>query len=101
IHLGKVHTPGGIMLFLCTNHNNAPAGVSVPACPTESGTVSGTLTPATVQAIPGQNVTAGDFDAIIDALESNTTYGNIHTKQFPPGEIRGEIRWGDGGDHDD
>ena len=34
----------------------------------------------------------GDFDALTDALTSNTAYGNIHTVNFPAGEIRGQIR---------
>jgi hypothetical protein len=81
------------MVFLCTNLANGPAGT--PACPA-SGTVSGTVTAAGVLAIPTQNVVAGDFDALVDALESNTAYGNIHTNNFKAGEIRGEIRQGDG-----
>ncbi len=31
IHFGKVHTPGGIMVFFCTNLGNGPAGT--PPCP--------------------------------------------------------------------
>lgn len=88
IHFGKVHTPGGILVFLCTNLGNGPAGTQ--ECPT-SGTVTGTLTAASVQAIPGENVTAGDFTALVDALESDTAYANIHTTSFPSGEIRGQI----------
>lgn len=98
IHFGKVHVPGNVMVFLCTNLGNGPAGT--PACPNPSGTVTGTITPASVIAIPSQNVTAGDFDAIVDALESHTAYGNIHTSKFPAGEIRGEIRQGSGDDND-
>jgi hypothetical protein len=46
---------------------------------------------ANVQAIPGQNVQAMDFDALVDALTSNTAYANIHTTPgFPGGEIRGQ-----------
>jgi hypothetical protein len=37
-----------------------------------------------------------DFDALEDALTSNTAYGNIHTTKFPAGEIRGEIRRAEG-----
>jgi hypothetical protein len=59
------------------------------------GTVSGTVTPADVVAITGLNVTAGDFDALTDALASNTAYGNIHTTNFPAGEIRRADRDGD------
>ena len=90
IHFGKVHVPGGIFLFLCSNLGNGPAGT--PACPNASGTVTGTLTPASVLAVPGQHITAGDFSIVPAALESETAYGNIHTTNFPAGEIRGEIR---------
>jgi hypothetical protein len=67
--------------------------------------VSGTFTSASVVAIAGQNVTAGDFDALVDALDSNTAYANIHTTVLAAGEIRGQIhkvrRDRDDKDHDD
>ena len=96
IHFAKIHVAGGIIVFLCTNLGNGPAGT--PACPNPGGTVSGTITPASVLAVPGQNITAGDFDALEDALTSQTAYGNIHTNNFKAGEIRGEIRPTEGGD---
>jgi len=92
IHFGKKHVPGGILVFFCTNAGNAPAGI--PACPANGGTVTGTISAANVLAIAGQNVTAGDFDGLEDAIRSETAYGNIHTARFPAGEIRGEIRRG-------
>jgi hypothetical protein len=92
IHFGKKHVPGGVLVFFCTNAGNAPAGI--PPCPAGGGTVTGTITAANVLAITGQNVTAGDFDALEDAIRSETAYGNIHTTKFPAGEIRGEIRRG-------
>jgi len=92
IHFGRVHTPGGIMVFFCTNKGNGPAGT--PLCPTSGGTmtVTGTRSAGDVLALSGQNVTAGDFDAIEDALLSNSAYANVHTVNFPAGEIRGQIR---------
>jgi hypothetical protein len=96
IHFGKRHVAGGILVFFCTNLNNAPAGT--PACPESAGTVSGTIHPADVRAIPGQNVVVGNFDALEDALTSDTAYGNIHTNAFMAGEIRGQIRRGSGDD---
>ena len=89
IHFGKEHVPGGIFAFLCTNLGNGPAGT--PACPA-SGTVTGMLTPASIVAVPGQNISAGDFNVLVKALESDTAYGNVHTVNFKGGEIRGQVR---------
>ena len=96
IHFGKVHVAGGIIVFLCSNLGNGPAGT--PACPASGGTVTGTLGPASVVGPAVQNIAVGNFDAFVAALESNTAYGNIHTTQFPAGEIRGQVRRDD--DHD-
>ena len=93
IHFGKIHVPGGIMVFFCTNGGNGPAGT--PLCPPSGGTVTGTWTAASVVGPAAQNVTPGDFSAVIDALNSNTAYANIHTTKFPAGEIRGQVRRGD------
>src|SRR5271170_7404599 len=90
IHFGKKHMAGGVMVFFCSNLATAPAGTQ--PCPAAGGTVTGTLTAANVLAIAGQGVTAGDFQALVDALESDTAYANIHTTSFPAGEIRGQVR---------
>jgi hypothetical protein len=37
-------------------------------------------------------VKPGDFDALTDALFSNSAYANVHTANFPAGEIRGQVR---------
>jgi hypothetical protein len=102
IHFGKARDSGGILVFFCTNLT-PPVGAPLPKpCPSPSGTVSGTWTSADIVAIAGQNVVAGNFDALVDALESNTAYANIHTTSgttpdtaFPAGEIRGQIHEGD------
>jgi len=102
IHFGKSRDSGGILVFFCTNVKFTGTGPTPPSCNTDSsgsGTVSGTWTAENVQAIPGQNVAAMDFDALVDALTSNTAYANIHTTSgttpdtaFPGGEIRGQCR---------
>lgn len=91
IHFGKFHVPGGILAFLCTNLGNGPAAAPPPPCPANSGTVTGTLTAASIVAIAGQNVRTMDFDALTDALASDTAYANIHTTALTAGEIRGQI----------
>jgi hypothetical protein len=88
IHFGKSRASGGVLVFFCSNLGNGPAGT--PGCP-ESGTVSGTWTADSIQPIPGQNVNAGDFEALADAIISNTAYANIHSTGFPSGELRGQV----------
>jgi hypothetical protein len=99
LHFGKVHVAGGIYAFLCTNLGNGPAGT--PACPAAGGTVTGTLTAASIRPVPTQNITAGNFDALLSALSSDTTYVNVHTKNFPSGEIRGQTQPRENDDDDD
>jgi hypothetical protein len=92
IHFGKEHVAGGIMVFFCTNLGNGPTGT--PACPDDTAgevTVTGTVTATGVVGPTAQNIAAGDFAAVVAALASDTAYGNIHTKQFPAGEIRGQV----------
>jgi CHRD domain len=99
IHFGKTRDSGGILVFFCTNLPFKGTGPTPQLCPTNSGTVSGTWTKDNVQAIPGQNVVAGDFNALVAALESVTAYANVHTVPVPPatntaypgGEIRGQV----------
>ena len=96
IHFGKARDSGGILVFFCTNLTPPPVGAPLPKpCPSPSGTVTGTWTSADIVAIAGQNVRALDFDALTDALSSNTAYANIHTTALGAGEIRGQIHEGD------
>lgn len=89
IHFGQKSVNGGVSVFLCTNLGNGPAGT--PACPSPGGTVTGTVTAANVIGPTGQNLTAGQFEALIRAMRAGVTYANVHSTKFPGGEIRGQI----------
>jgi hypothetical protein len=95
LHFGQKHTTGGITVWLCQSDDNpAPAAAAAaPPCPSPSGTVTGTIVPAQVLALAGQGLPAGDagFDALLDALQNDAVYGNVHTDRFPGGEIRGQF----------
>jgi hypothetical protein len=92
IHFAKVHVPGGIFVWLCQTAAKPSPTAGTPFCPTAGGTVTGTITAANIIAVPGQNVPAGMFDVLTEALISNTAYTNVHTVNFPAGEIRGQVR---------
>ena len=98
LHFGQKHTTGGINVWLCQSADNpAPTAASgTPMCPSPSGTVTGTILPAQVLPLAGQGFPAGQdgFDALLEALQSDAIYGNVHTDRFPSGEIRGQF-----GDH--
>jgi len=95
IHFGNRYTSGGISLFLCSNLGNGPAGT--PPCPAAGGTVTGTLTPASVVGPTTQGIPAGPtgWPKILTAIRAGVTYANVHTTGFPAGEIRTQLN-----DHD-
>jgi hypothetical protein len=95
IHIAQKDVNGGITLWLCqTATNPAPAAVAAttPQCPgPNSGTVSGTLTPASVLGIPAQGIPAGSFADVFRAIRAGKAYANVHTSSSPGGEIRGQL----------
>ena len=109
IHFARPGLTGGIVLFLCTNLGNGPAGAPTPqACPQApvggpTATLSGTLTAADVIARPDQGIPPGaaGFAAVVEALRNGAAYANIHTDQFKSGEIRGALGKAHDRGHDD
>ena len=96
IHLGGVAQSGGVSAFLC---GNGPAGTQ--ACPPAPATITGTLTAANVIGPASQGILPGEMAELIEAIEADTTYVNVHTAKYPTGEIRSQLGGHGHDDHDD
>jgi hypothetical protein len=90
LHFAPTKVAGGVMIFLC-------GGGGQPACPaTTSGNITGTITAANVTGPTGQGIAAGDLDSALEAVRDDLSYANMHTTNFPGGEIRGNVKRGGG-----
>jgi hypothetical protein len=90
IHFGGPWEGGPVIVFLCTNLNNGPAGTQT--CPAAGGTVTGTIAAADVLAgADARGLAAGDFDGLVQALRGGGTYVNVHSVNRGGGEIRAQI----------
>jgi CHRD domain len=86
IHFGPRGVNGSPFIFFC-------GGGGKPDCPANtSGSLEGTITAHDVIAVPTQGIKAGDIDAAIRILLRGAAYANMHTPNFPSGEIRGQIK---------
>jgi CHRD domain len=86
IHFGRPGTNGGVSAFLCGGGGKDP-------CPL-NGTIEGTITAANVVGPTDRGIAAGEFGELIRAMRNGSTYVNVHTPAFQPGEIRGLITRG-------
>jgi CHRD domain len=86
VHIGQVAVNGGVSFFFC-------GGGGKPACPAStSGTINGTVVAADVVGPTAQGFAAGDLDSVVAAIQHGLGYANMHTANFPGGEIRGQVR---------
>ena len=85
IHFGQRKVVGGVIAFLC-------GGGDKPACPARAGTVRGNIDASDIIGPQGQGIAPGEFDEAVAAMEAGVTYVNVHSTQFPTGEIRGQVR---------
>jgi hypothetical protein len=84
IHLAPAGTNGGIVAWL---YPSAPPSVLIP------GRSQGVLAEGTIRAANLVGPLAGSsLEALMTAMIEGRTYVNVHTSQFPPGEIRGQIK---------
>ena len=84
IHFGTPTPPGGPILFPFVEPyaNNFPLGVT-------SGTYVTTLTASSLLPDPADGINT--FAEAVNAIDAGHTYFNIHTVEFPGGEIAGQI----------
>ena len=98
IHVAAQGVNGGVATFFC-------GGGGKPACPTPSGSVSGVITAADVVGPAAQGLNPGEptaFEELVRAIRAGYAYANLHTTRWTGGEIRGQLRRGEGGrgDHE-
>ena len=74
IHLGDKGKAGPVVITICARTCSMPR--------------SGRLSRANFTKAPG----AANFAAVVRALRAERTYVNIHTKKYPAGEVRGQIK---------
>jgi hypothetical protein len=83
IHLGPPGVAGGIVVWL---YPSAPPLRLIPGR-SDGPLAEGVITRASlVGALAGQ-----PLSALVNAIKAGNAYVNVHTSQFPPGEIRGQI----------
>jgi hypothetical protein len=93
IHCGPPGANGPVILWL---YPSAPPAQLIPG--RFNGVLSqGMATESDVVARPDSEVCPGGVTTLADVVEKMRTggaYSNVHTQQFPPGEIRGDIQTG-------
>ena len=95
IHLGPEQNTGAISVWLCTNLGNAPADVTVQACPAAPGEITGVIRADDVSSsATAQGVTTDELKEFLAMMSHNKTYVNVHSTKFPGGEIRSQIKRG-------
>jgi hypothetical protein len=83
IHLAPAGSNGGIVAWL---YPAAPPSQLIP------GRTQGTLGEGEITASSLVGALSGQpLSALLDAMQNGGAYVNVHTSQFPPGEIRGQI----------
>lgn len=84
IHLAPAGSNGGVVAWL---YPDGPPAQLIP------GRSDGVLATGTITAADLVGGLAGlDLSDLVEAMRTGNAYVNVHTSQFPGGEIRGQIR---------
>jgi hypothetical protein len=84
IHLAPAGANGGVVVWL---YPDGPPAQLIP------GRTQGTLAKGTITADDLVGALAGAaLDDLVEEMKAGNAYVNVHTSQFPGGEIRGQIR---------
>jgi hypothetical protein len=89
LYLGRPGVQGQRITYIC--------GGTKTTCPTgPDGTVTATVMANDVTGVPGQGLAAGDFEALLRAIDNDAVYVNVRTLKYGDGEIRGQLDRGVG-----
>jgi tetrahydromethanopterin S-methyltransferase subunit B len=83
IHVAPAGVNGGVVVWL---YPSAPPPSTIPGR-TDGILAEGIITSANVGSLAGSSLSG-----LIALMVDGQTYVNVHTDQYPPGEIRGQIR---------
>ena len=91
LHFAQKSVNGGIMIFLCSNLGNGPAGTQ-PCPTTRDVTITGTIHASDViGGASSQGVAPGELFSAIRGIKLGVVYANVHSDVFPGGAIRGQV----------
>jgi hypothetical protein len=96
LHIANPGNNGGIVVFLCSNAGNTPAGATQRNCPASPDVVEGEIVAADVLAVTEGDpavtiIEAGDLDGLARLIRQGAVYANVHSNDFPAGEVRGQL----------
>ncbi|MCC2664161.1 MAG: domain containing protein [Geminicoccaceae bacterium] len=91
LHIANPGNNGGIVAFLCSN---VPGSPTEQDCPPSPEVITGEIVAADVLEVSEGAVTiieAGDLDGLARLIRQSSVYANVHSDDFPAGEVRGQL----------